>query len=356
MRALDDRGSANPRCFVRSGSQQHSNPLPSVLPPGTSPSPDRPSTLGPNQPVARHRVPRDQRGDAVWVRCRVGSERGQTQLGRLQALYPEIDAGGFSRVDGAIAFYTRVRALLAEAGPDALVVDFGAGRGACLEDPVAFRRDLRVLRTHAGRVVGVDLDPAVLTNRAVDEGHVIIPGARLPLDDESVDLIVSDHTLEHVDDPAWVSGELDRVLRPGGWLCARTPNRWGYIGIGARIVPNRFHVSVLRRLQPTKAVEDTFPTAYRMNTPPDLRRWFPPDRYRHIVWACDNEPAYVGRSQVAARINRAFFSVTPPSLRSILMVFLRKWVPSERAVSVGDHRARLPGSKPDAASSDRGRA
>jgi len=244
--------------------------------------------------------------------------------GPLQVLYPELCAGGFSRDDGTIAFYGRVRALLAEAGADAVVLDFGAGRGAFLDDPVRARREVRQLRGCAGRVVGVDLDDAVLTNPAVDEAHVAEMGVRLPIDAVSVDLVVSDFAFEHIADPEWASLEIDRVLKPGGWLCARTPNRWGYIGVGARAVPNRLHVEFLRRLQPLKPAEDTFPTTYLLNTPRALQRWFPCDRYRHVVWATDNEPAYVGRSLAAARLTRAVFSLTPPPFRSMLMVFIQK--------------------------------
>ena len=233
-------------------------------------------------------------------------------------------AGGFSRVDGTIAFYSRVGALLAECGPDPLVVDFGAGRGAFLDDPVRARRDARLLKGRAGRVVGIDIDEAVLGNPSVDEAHVVKVGDPVPLGEGSVDLVVSSYAFEHVADPAWASGEIDRVLRPGGWMCALTPNRWGYIGLGARLVPNGLHVRALRRLQPSKKTEDTFPTTYLLNTPGVLRRWFPPDRYDHAVWTMDNEPAYVGRSAVAARLNKAVFSITPPALRSILFVFLHK--------------------------------
>lgn len=249
----------------------------------------------------------------------------------LRALYPEIAAGGFSRVDGVMAFYGRVGALLAEAGPSALVVDFGAGRGAFLDDPVRARVDARLLRGRAGRVIGIDIDEAVLTNPSVDEAHVVKVGDPLPLRDQSVDLVVSSHTFEHVAEPGWAAGEIDRVLKPGGWVCALTPNRWGYIGVGARLVPNRLHVSALRRLQPGKPAEDTFPTTYLMNTPAALERWFPPARYHHVVWTMDNEPAYVGRSAGAARATKALFSLTPPPLRSILFAFLHKRPESEGA-------------------------
>lgn len=242
----------------------------------------------------------------------------------LRKLYPELAAGGFSRVDGTIAFYCRVNALLADMGAAPVVLDLGAGRGAFLEDEVRARRDVRLLRGRVGRVVGVDVADAVLANPAVDEAHVVAAGTRLPVDDGSVDLVVSDYTFEHIADPGWASGEIDRILRSGGWLCARTPNRWGYIGVGARAVPNRLHVAMLRRLQPGKAAEDTFPTTYLLNTPGALQRWFPPDRYDHVVWTMDNEPAYVGRSAAAARLNKALFWATPPPLRSILLAFLNK--------------------------------
>lgn len=242
----------------------------------------------------------------------------------IKVLYPEVAVGGYSRVDGTIAFYGRVGALLAEIGPGAVVLDLGAGRGAFLEDPVRARRDARLLRGRASRVIGVDLEEAVLSNPALDEAHVVRAGDPLPLADGTMDLVVSDHTFEHIAEPAWAAGEIDRVLKPGGWLCGRTPNRWGYIGVGARMVPNRLHVAVLERLQPGKAAEDTFPTTYLLNTTAQLERWFPSSDYDHSVWAMDNEPAYVGRSTAAARLTKAAFSLTPPRLRSILFVFLRK--------------------------------
>ena len=246
------------------------------------------------------------------------------EIPHLDNLYPEIQAGGFSRVDGTVAFYMRVNALLGDLGPDAVVLDYGAGRGAFLEDPVRFRRDLHRLQGKCKRVVGVDIDDAVMQNSTLDEAHVVRSGERLPLDDVSVDLIVADHTFEHLTDPTWVAAELDRVLRPGGWLCARTPNRWGYIALGARAVPSRLHATILRRLQPTKHSADTFPTVYRLNTRRALRRCFSSQSYRHFVYAADSEPHYVGRSRVTALLNRIVFALTPPLFRSILYVFLEK--------------------------------
>lgn len=237
------------------------------------------------------------------------------------ALYPEVRAGGFTRVDGTIEFYQRVRSLLT---PDMMVLDFGAGRGKFVEDPVRARRDLQHLRGSVRRVVGVDVDGVVMTNPALDEAHVIESGSPLPIASTSIDLVVSDWTFEHVSNPSWVAGELDRVLKAGGWICARTPNRWGYIALGARLVPNTWQVSVLRWLQPGKARADTFPTCYRMNTFRDLARLFPLQRYGNASYTMDSEPAYFGNSLLASRLAKAAFRFVPQGLASVLYVFLRK--------------------------------
>jgi SAM-dependent methyltransferase len=236
-------------------------------------------------------------------------------------VYPETAAGGFSHVDGTVEFYQRVNALLR---PEMVVLDFGAGRGQFIEDEVLYRRNLRQLRGRVSAVIGLDIDPAVLANPCLDRAELIIEGSRIPLEDSSIDLIVSDWTFEHVTDPDWVVAELDRVLRPGGWICARTPNRWGYVGIGARLVPNQLHGSALKRLQPQKATSDTFPTAYRMNTARKLRRLFPETRFHHSVYMMNNEPLYCGSSVLAQRMFRFAFRLIPDRWAAFLYVFLQK--------------------------------
>jgi SAM-dependent methyltransferase len=237
------------------------------------------------------------------------------------ALYPEVAAGGFSRVDGGVEFYQRVNALATQ---DSVVVDIGAGRGSLTEDTVQYRRQLRSLRGSVRRLIALDVDPVVLTNPTVDEAHVIDDGGRFPLDDRSVDLAVSDWTFEHVVDSGMFCAEIDRVLRPGGWICARTPNKWGYIGIGARAVPNRFHNAGLSRLQPWKKEIDTFDVAYRLNTRRQLQFYFPTACYDHFVYTMNNEPAYFATSLVASRIAKGIFRLLPESLGATFYVFLRK--------------------------------
>ena len=111
--------------------------------------------------------------------------------------YPETTLGGFTRKDGTVEFYSRVNSLLSE---EDVVLDYGAGRGAWTElDDSPFRRSLRGYQGQVGRVIACDVDEAVLQNQASDEQFVIKPGEALPLDDETVDVIVTDWVLEHLE-------------------------------------------------------------------------------------------------------------------------------------------------------------
>jgi SAM-dependent methyltransferase len=235
--------------------------------------------------------------------------------------FPEIAAGGFTRIDGTVAFYSRINALISRSS---VVVDFGAGRGQFVGDSAGYRRDLCWLKGRVQRVIGLDIDDIVLENPALDESHLIIDGRRLPLVDGSADLIVSDFTFEHVKDPGWLAEELSRILKSGGWICARTPNKWGYIAVFARLVPNRFHDAVLRVVQPRKKSIDTFPTLYRLNTRRDLLRYFPVHRFEHIVFEHDAEPAYAASSILGWTLGVFLNRISPRRVRSMLFIFLRK--------------------------------
>ncbi|MGV8833390.1 MAG: class I SAM-dependent methyltransferase [Devosia sp.] len=238
-----------------------------------------------------------------------------------QRFYPEIDAGGFSRVDGTVAFYQRINALIT---PDAAVLDIGAGRGVGhLEDPVPYRRGLRNFKGRVSNVTGIDVDSAVLGNPSLDTA-AIINNDIFPVADASIDLAFSDFTLEHVSDAAAFESETRRVLRSGGWFCARTPNKNGYISIASRLIPERHHTKVLSVAQPNRKPEDVFPAMYRLNTSADLKRHFDARHWDHFIYTHKAEPAYFGASVMAWRLARACLAVTPPAFWPTLFIFMRK--------------------------------
>ena len=241
----------------------------------------------------------------------------------LARLYPESTVGGFSRYDGFVEFYTRVNALL---DADSVVLDFGAGRGLWTTEPLpAMSRQLRAFHERVDRVVGIDVDEVVLKNPALAEASVVAPGDPIPYPDASFDLVLADYVLEHVSaaDAPGVAAEILRVLKPGGWLAARTPNKWGMIGLGARAVPNNLHTRFLHRLQPARKDEDVFPVEYHMNTRRQLRRLFP-GPHQVVVYGHTSEPTYFGHSPAAWRVAAFLGRLTPPALEATLMVFVQK--------------------------------
>lgn len=235
--------------------------------------------------------------------------------------HPEARVAGFSHLDGTFPLYLP---LLAELQEGSKVLDFGAGRGGQVrDDPIPFRRQLKDLRSHGAYVIGVDMEEAVLSNEFVDEAHVVAAGEKLPLEDNSIDVVLSRWVFEHIEDPSPVASEFHRVLKPGGRVYAVTPNKWGYIAIFARMVPNRFHARALARIQPKRKDIDVFPTAYLLNTTRDLRRHFG-SLFEIEVLRTSNEPSYSFGSAALYRLFLILDRFTPTVLKPCMYVYLRK--------------------------------
>lgn len=250
--------------------------------------------------------------------------RGNEVLGRSklsQRFYPEIAVGGFSHVDGSIAFYSQIAALLQ---PEDRVLDYGAGRGEQIEDdPVPYRRNLVNLQGRCSHVSGCDVSPAVLENPYLDDAKIFDPTKPLPYPDHAFDMIVSRYVFEHIDDPQMASSELLRVLKPGGWICAVTPNGFGYVALAARAVPNRLHAAALKLIQPGRKAEDVFPTRYRLNSKSALKRYFgtSADVY---CFRSSSEPAYNFGSYFLYSAFKLLHKLLPAALQTGLYIFIRK--------------------------------
>ena len=136
--------------------------------------------------------------------------------------------GNFHELDGTIEFYGRINAILKDSDS---VLDLGAGRGSWYSlDKCSYRREIRNLKKKVKYLVGIDIDDAVLENPTTHK-NMTMSLNKIPLENNSMDIIVADWVLEHVQNPTEFTSEIDRVLKPGGIFCARTPHKYKYVSI-----------------------------------------------------------------------------------------------------------------------------
>jgi len=256
----------------------------------------------------------------IEAESRKASPPAEDRVHPVGRWYPEVSVGGFTHVDATVAFYARINSLLQ---PSSVVLDVGCGRGAAMDDPVPWRRDLQMLKGKCARVIGADVDPGAADNPWIDEFH-LIDRSRLQLPDASVDLCFADAVVEHLEDVDTFFAECSRVLRPGGHLLVRTPNTWNYATVATRLIPNRFHTRVLAHVQPSRKEEDVFPTVYRCNTARRLRRQLERHGLDAVVVPFESEPAYLSFSRSLYALGVLHQRYAPLLFRRTLMAFGRK--------------------------------
>jgi SAM-dependent methyltransferase len=109
--------------------------------------------------------------------------------------------------------------LLGRIEPGSVVLDLGCGAGT----------DLLIAAQMAGpegRVVGVDMTPSMLERARASAQEMELANVELheslieslPVEDGSVDVVISNGVIDLVPDKDTVFDEIDRVLRPGGRL------------------------------------------------------------------------------------------------------------------------------------------
>ncbi len=151
--------------------------------------------------------------------------------------------------------YRRLEAVLSdEIKPGMQVLEQGCGRTAPL---------LKKYRHVGAKLHGVDMVDFTSDHSDI---HLLKSSIEdLPFQAEEFDLIFSRSVMEHVERPEHAFREAFRVLRKGGRWVFLTPNRWDYVSIIARLIPNRFHGKVVN-LTEGREEEDVFPVVYKANS------------------------------------------------------------------------------------------
>lgn len=206
--------------------------------------------------------------------------------------YPVIE-GDRRRGDGSRDFYDWIRSSPGIA--QAKVLNVGAGPTP--EPP------LRRLRGEVGHLVGVDVDPVVLTNEDLDEA-LVTDGISLPFPQAEFDYAYSDWTVEHVDKPVAFLREIRRVLKPGGEFFFRTTNIAHYVTLVSSHTPHWFHRLVANRVRAlSEDSHEPWPTYYRMNSRAVVRRQLEAAGFDQIaIKLIEPYPVYLAFNPIAFRI------------------------------------------------------
>jgi len=157
----------------------------------------------------------------------------------------------------------------------------------------------------AARVIGVDVSELACSHVRNKYGLETRAGSaeQVPLPDNSVDVVVSFETIEHVRNPGRFLDECVRVLAPGGRLIVSTPDKDVYTGRLA--TQNPHHCSELTAEEFESAVSARFHSVHLYTQRPDTARWWSP---RTLI--CENPPwkRIRGSGRLRRAIQRLLFS------------------------------------------------
>jgi SAM-dependent methyltransferase len=145
-----------------------------------------------------------------------------------------------------------------------------------------------LLRGGAASLVGVDvsLEACEHATRKYGIDARVGDASRIPLPDQSVEVVVSFETIEHISDQCLFIDECQRVLSPGGILVLSTPNRDVY----RETVPdNPFHCSEIDEHEFVTLLQRRFKKLALFSQRPVTAPWwslrgFATDYWRNDTW------------------------------------------------------------------------
>lgn len=171
-----------------------------------------------------------------------------------------------------------------EKGQKPVLLDAGCGHSTVLED----------VYKKCKMVIGVDLDRQGLNKNKLVDKKIYADLTKIPIRDNSIDVVTSAWVLEHIEDPKKFTKEVDRLLKPGGYFTFIAPNIDGWYAFLASKTSNRFH-KIANKFCYKRVEQDTFDTYYKINSEEDLDKYLVDGLgYRKMRFIYNDDPKYIG--------------------------------------------------------------
>lgn len=123
-------------------------------------------------------------------------------------------------------------------------------------------------------IIGIDINENLLSKNNIVNKKIISSLEHIPLESNSIDIVISEFVLEHLQNPILAFKEIFRVLKPKGTFIFITPNVINPVMTLSNILPYEWH-KLLRKIL-LKKQEEPHPTYYKANT------------YRKLIKLCKN--------------------------------------------------------------------
>ena len=162
------------------------------------------------------------------------------------------------------------------------ILDVGCGHGDFLK-PV-----------HAKTLHGYGLDPdkEALAKNTFIKNKTVGTVEKLPFESNFFDLVISAWVLEHLPDPKKAFQEIFRVLKPGGKVIFLTPNVWNYNVWIIRLIPEKFHDFLTRKLY-DRQEHDTYSKQYKINSVKKIAKTLESIGFKKSQLVLNGDPSYI---------------------------------------------------------------
>ncbi len=167
------------------------------------------------------------------------------------------------------------------------VLDAGCGNGNWVVDELSGSGRIR-------KTVGVDISKKAISKNTSLDSIVIADLHQLPFRRNSFDAALSLWSLEHSSDPEKVLQEINRVLKPGGYIAFVTPNKHFVLIRIKRFIDRLNHKSSKRLVTKLygRQERDIFTTYYRANDVSEVRKLAKKNGFKVKVLRENFDPSY----------------------------------------------------------------